>query len=74
MFLTFKSQWLLYIPPALTFRNFKEFVHQLTGTETENVYGGFCKLAGSPFVSVKIDGLGELFGTEVVNFDSFRTS
>ena len=44
----------------------------LEGTET--VYGRCIELAGSPFVIVKIDGLGNFFGTDIVNFDSFWTS
>ena len=38
--------------------------------QRETVYGGYSELAGSPLVSVKINGSGELFGTvDIVNFD-----
>jgi hypothetical protein len=37
-------------------------------------YGGYSELAVSMFVSVKLDGLEQHFGTTDVNFNSFWTS
>jgi len=37
--------------------NCNESVQQLRG-QRQTVYGGYSELAGSPFVSVKINGLG----------------
>jgi hypothetical protein len=56
--LPFKTQWLLYIPSALTLRNCNESVQQLRRTEI--VFGGCSELAGSLCVSVGIDGLGDV--------------
>jgi len=37
----------------------------------QRVYGGYSELTISMFVSVKNDGLGKVWKTDLVNFDSF---